>query len=65
MSDRNSANSRTTLSLRERKPNVRNPPSLSTAFPRFRPLTFPSAGNSDLDVQHVLVFPEGNRVVRS
>jgi hypothetical protein len=67
MSDPNSANSRTTLSVTERKPAVRkarrdrnNPDRID----RFRPLTF-SSSNSDLDVEHVCVFPEGNSIVMS
>jgi hypothetical protein len=69
MSDRNSASSRTTLSVTERKPAVRkarpdrnNPDRID----RFRPLTFSSAASkTDLDVQHVCVFPEGNSIVMS
>jgi hypothetical protein len=67
MSDRKSANSRTTLSLRERKSLAvrRHPSSLPDRISRFRPLTFSSAGKTDLDVEHVCVFPEGNSIVMS
>jgi hypothetical protein len=31
----------------------------------FRPLTFDAAGNLDLDVEHVMLFPDGDTIVLS
>jgi hypothetical protein len=69
MTDRTFRDPRTTLSLQERKPSRRAPRDRSGSISpdridRFRPLTFSVAGN-DLDVLHVLVFPEGARIVLS
>ena len=53
---------RTTVSLRERKSPRRHIPRRAGPIDSFRPLTFVAAA-TDLDVEHVHVFPERGSIV--
>jgi hypothetical protein len=55
---------RTTVSLRQRKQSRRHIHRRDGVIDSFRPLTFAAAA-SDLDVQHVHVFPERGSIVLS
>jgi hypothetical protein len=65
MVERNTYDGRTTVNLAQRKYPRRHIPKRDGVIDSFRPLTFQSAGNLDLDVEHVHVFPERGSIVLS